>query len=261
MPAIFLAHGHPLWTLDQDRRRDLSGWAAALPRPDSVLMVSAHWEESPISLGATETVPLVYDFSGFPEELYRLRYPAPGAPQLANRVEGLLRDSGVAGPRQGGVRRDPRRGLDHGAYVPLEMMYPKADVPVLQLSLPNLEPEYLLAVGRALAPLRDEGVLIVGSGFLTHNLRMMDMRGTSATPGWAQEFDDWARQTLQTRDVDKLMTYHQTAPGVRLALPTHEHFAPVVVAMGASVDTAEAVTFPIVGWEAASLTRRSAQFG
>ena len=254
LPAIFLAHGHPLWTLDGDRRRELGAWARAMPRPESVLVISAHWQTAPIALGATRTVPLVYDFSGFPPELYRQQYPAPGAPDLARRVEGLL------GARRS-VTRLPGRGLDHGAYVPLMLMYPGADVPVLQLSLPSLEPADLLAVGQLLAPLRDEGVLIMGSGFLTHNLGMMDMDPAAATPAWAREFDAWAAEVLGKRDVDALLDYRRRAPGVDLALPTHEHFAPVVVAIGASIDRQEAASFPITGWEAGSLTRRSLQLG
>ncbi|HEY0705583.1 MAG TPA: class III extradiol ring-cleavage dioxygenase [Polyangia bacterium] len=255
MPAIFLAHGYPLWSLDKARIADLNGWAKALPRPRSVLVISAHWEARPISLGATETVPLIYDFSGFPEELYRFQYPAPGAPALASRVEQLLTGAGLA------FQRAPKRGLDHGAYVPLQMMYPEADVPILQMSLPTLEPTQLLAVGRALAPLREEGVLIVGSGFLTHNLRRFDPRPDAVTPAWAQEFDAWTAEGLLRRDVDALMQYRKRAPGVDIALPTHEHFAPVVVALGSSIDRPETVSFPVTGWEAGSLTRRSVQFG
>jgi 4,5-DOPA dioxygenase extradiol len=255
MPVIFLAHGHPMWSLQPERIAELGAWGQALPRPRAILMVSAHWESAPTTLGATEKVPLVYDFYGFPEELYRIQYPAPGAPALAARVEGLLAAAGL--PSQ----RDPRRGLDHGAYVPLTMMYPAADVPVLQLSLPTMDPRPLFALGRALAPLRDEGALIIGSGFLTHNLRMFDRRPDAAPPAWAQEFDVWAADVLARRDVDALLAYREKAPGVRLALPTHEHFVPVVVALGASADSPDAVRFPITGWEGGAMTRRSVQLG
>ncbi|HEY0715623.1 MAG TPA: class III extradiol ring-cleavage dioxygenase [Polyangia bacterium] len=254
-PAIFLAHGYPLWSFDKARIADLRGWAQSLPRPRAVLMISAHWEARPISLGAVETVPLVYDFYGFPEELYHFKYPAPGAPALARRVEALLTEAGQP------FLREPKRGLDHGAYVPMQMMYPEADVPILQISLPSLEPTELLAIGRALAPLRNEGVLIVGSGFLTHNLRRFDPRPDAVTPAWAREFDAWTAEGLVRRDVDSLMQYRKRAPGVEIALPTHEHFAPVLVALGSSIDRSEAVTFPVTGWEAGSLTRRSVQFG
>jgi 4,5-DOPA dioxygenase extradiol len=255
MPAIFVAHGYPLWTYDKPRIAELHALARSLPRPRAVLMISAHWESRPITLGATTPVPLVYDFSGFPEELYHVKYPAPGAPALATRVEALLAAAGLAS------QRDPARGLDHGAYLPMQMMYPAADVPVLQLSLPSMEPQALLAVGRALAPLRAEGILIVGSGFLTHNLRRFDPRPNAPTPTWASEFDAWAAEKLDGRDVDGLMKYRTDAPGVDIALPTHEHFVPVIVALGSSVDGAEKVSFPITGWEAGSLTRRAVQFG
>jgi 4,5-DOPA dioxygenase extradiol len=255
MPTVFVAHGYPMWTYDRARIDELAGLAQSLPRPKSVLMVSAHWEARPVTLGATTTVPLVYDFSGFPEELYRVQYPAPGAPALADRVEGLLAGAGIASARE------PQRGLDHGAYLPMQFMYPDADVPVLQMSLPTLDASTLLAVGRALSPLRDEGVLIVGSGFLTHNLRRFDPRPDAPTPAWASEFDAWAAETLRKRDADALVQYRQRAPGVQIALPTHEHFVPVIVALGASLDHAEAVSFPITGWEAGSLTRRAVQMG
>ncbi len=255
MPVIFMAHGQPMWSLDGARIADFRGWAANLPRPRSVLVVSAHWEAAPVAIGATTTVPLIYDFSGFPPELYRNQYPAPGAPDLANEVERRLAIASIPTVRQ------PSRGLDHGAYVPLQMMYPAADVPILQISLPTMQPGPLLAIGRALAPLRDDGVLIVGSGFLTHNLRRFDPRPGAPTPAWAAEFDAWAAEAISKRDVDTLLQYRERAPGVSLALPTHEHFVPVLVAMGASIDVADAVTFPILGWEAGSLTRRSVQFG
>ena len=225
-----------------------------MPRPKSVLMLSAHWEQRPVTLGATRTVHLVYDFYGFPEEYYRVTYPAPGAPALAARVRELL---GTTQP----AADAPERGLDHGAYVPLVAMYPGADVPVLQVSLPTLDPAALLATGRALAPLRREGVLIVGSGFLTHNLRALDPRPDAGTPSWAAEFDAWAAGVLARKDVDALLDYRSRAPGVRQALPTQEHFVPVIVATGAAVDEKSDVKFPITGFDSGSLTRRSVQFG
>jgi 4,5-DOPA dioxygenase extradiol len=252
MPAIFLAHGSPFLLDDAEWVEQLRRWAADLPRPASVLMLSAHWEQRPVTLGATRTVPLVYDFYGFPEQYYRVRYPAPGAPELAARVRALL---GASQPVA-----ESERGLDHGAYVPLVAMYPEADVPVLQVSLPTLEPDALFALGRALAPLRREGVLVIGSGFLTHNLMAMDMAPGAVTPGWASEFDAWAADVLARRDVDQLLDYRRRAPGVRQALPTHEHFVPVVAAAGVA-DGADRVTFPITGYNFGSLTKRSVQFG
>ena len=215
-------------------------------------MLSAHWEQKPIALGATRTVPLVYDFYGFPPKYYQVRYPAPGAPGLARRVRALLAGQPVADA--------PDRGLDHGAYVPLVCMYPNADVPVLQVSLPTLEPTELFALGRALAPLRREGVLLIGSGFLTHNLRAMDFRPDAAAPAWAVEFDAWAADVLGRRDVDALLDYRGRAPGVQQARPTHEHFVPVIAAVGAAIDDASTrPSFPITGFRYGSATRRSVQ--
>src|SRR4051794_23134151 len=197
MPSLFLAHGSPILLTDRAWMSELNLWASKLPRPKAILMLSAHWLDRPVTLGATTPVPLVYDFSGFPAEFYRTEYPAPGAPALAARVRELL------GPGQ--TVDEPKRGLDHGAYVPLVAMYPTADVPVLQASLPSLEPPELLKLGKALAPLRDEGVLIVGSGFLTHNLRRMSFDPNAPTPQWAAEFDAWTADALARRDVDALM--------------------------------------------------------
>jgi 4,5-DOPA dioxygenase extradiol len=253
MPAIFIAHGSPLLLDDAGWVAELNRWARTMPRPRSILMLSAHWEERPVTLSATRTVPLVYDFYGFPAKYYDVRYPAPGAPELAGRVRELL---GKTRP----VGQDPERGLDHGAYVPLVAMYPQADVPVLQVSLPTLDPPTLFEMGRALAPLRREGVLIAGSGFLTHNMRAFDPRPEPPTPSWAGEFDAWAAEALARRDAGELLDYENRAPGVSLALPTREHFVPVVVALGASVGEAEAVRFPITGFAYGSFARRSVEF-
>jgi 4,5-DOPA dioxygenase extradiol len=251
MPAIFLAHGSPYLLDDTKWVGELAKWASAMPRPKAILMISAHWERKPVTLGATTTVPLVYDFYGFPEKYYDVKYAAPGAPELATDVRDLLRKNQIA-------HELSDRGLDHGAYVPLVAMYPKADVPVLQISLPTMDTPTLFALGRALAPLRTKEVLVVGSGFLTHNFRAMGRSGAEP-PAWSKEFDAWAADVLLRRDSDELIDYRYRAPGVREALPTHEHFVPVVVAMGAAADTPGAVTFPITGFTG-GLTRRSVQF-
>ena len=290
MPVIFLAHGAPYFKSDDGEMvgidvmfsaahtvtpggdgepnsakdtsplgltvlfSELHEWANGLPRPKSVLMLSAHWEARPLTIGATRTVPLVYDFYGFPEPFYHVEYAAPGAPELAQRIKELI---GTSQP----LADEPDRGLDHGAYVPMAAMYPDADVPVLQVSLPSMDAPTLFKLGRSLAPLREEGVLIVGSGFITHNMRAADPRPNAPTPSWASEFDAWSADVLTRRDADSLVTYRDRAPGVKYALPSHEHFVPVVVALGAAIDEPGITTFPIDGFVLGSFTKRSVEFG
>ncbi len=251
MPVLFVAHGNPMLPDLPARRQELAAWAERLPRPRAILMISAHWQAWPLTLGATRTLPLVYDFYGFPEHCYQVGYPAPGAPELAARLRQLL-----AG--QINLSERPDRGLDHGAYVPLLCMYPAADIPVLQLSLPSEDPATLLELGRLLAPLRDEGVLIIASGYLTHNLR--DWRGQAHTPDWARHFDGWVASRLQARDRISLCDYRRLAPGVEQALPTHEHFVPLFISLGAA-DPDEPLSFPIQGFEFGSFSHRSVQWG
>jgi 4,5-DOPA dioxygenase extradiol len=251
MPVLFLAHGAPPLLDDAGWIAEFAAWAKALPRPRAVVVVSAHWEERPLAIGATRPLPLIYDFYGFPERFYQLRYPAPGAPEVGHRIQELLAAARIA------CVEEPERGLDHGTYIPLMCMYPEADIPVLQISLPGQSPADLLAVGRALSPLRQEGVLLIGSGFLTHNLQACQLR---KTPAWAFDFDAWSADVLARRDIDALADYRQKAPGVREALPTHEHFVPVLVAAGAAAESP--VRFPITGfWFGGAMTRRSVQFG
>jgi 4,5-DOPA dioxygenase extradiol len=250
MPAIYLGHGapplvdDPLWVVQ------LQAWARALPKPTAILVASAHWENAPLAIGATtDAAPLTYDFYGFPERYYHASYPSPGAPELADHVRSL-----VAGREQ--VTAAPDRGLDHGAYVPLTVMYPEADIPVLQISMPSLQPQRLLAVGAALRPLQDEGVLIIGSGFLTHGLPFLrDFRYNATPPSWSSEFDHWAAAALDAGDVDTLASF-RGAPAVRYAHPTTEHYAPLFVALGAADSVAPVTT--IAGYWM-GLAKRSVQ--
>ncbi len=252
VPVLYMAHGAPMLLDDAGWVGELGAWAQALPKPRAILMVSAHWEQKPVALGATTPQPLIYDFYGFPAKFYQLQYPSPGAPDLAARVRGLLDAAKIA------WIDEPLRGQDHGSYVPLLCMYPDADIPVLQISLPTMEPGPLYELGRALAPLAREDVLIVGSGFLTHNMRSLSMR---STPAWARDFDAWCGDVLARRDIGALLDYRKLGPGVHDALPTHEHFVPVIVAAGAADDSAK-ISFPITGfWFGGSFTRRSVQFG
>jgi 4,5-DOPA dioxygenase extradiol len=251
MPALFLSHGAPPLVDDPAWVGQLQELAAGLPRPKAILMASAHWESAPLMLGATETVPLVHDFGGFPRHYYEVQYRAPGAPELATRIERLMPD------------REPvtrtQRGLDHGAYVPLTVMYPGADIPVLQMSLPTLEPDRLLEIGRRLAPLREEGVLIVGSGFTTHGLPFLrDFRPEAAAPGWSREFDAWTAETLGRGAVDELADFRNRAPGMPYAHPTIEHFAPMFLTLGASANPEHRPEQPIEGFWM-GLSKRSFQ--
>ena len=232
---------------------ELGDWAAAMPRPKAILIVSAHWQTAPMALSSTHRVPLVYDFYGFPEYYYAMTYDSPGAPDLAAKVKGLM-------PATEPVIEREMRGLDHGAWVPLMAMYPAADIPVLQMSMPDLDPQHLFDVGRRLAPLRDEGVLIVGSGFMTHGLPFLeDFRPEAVPPAWSKEFDRWSAETLAKGDVDTLLDYKRRAPGVRFAHPTVDHFVPLFVALGASLDTKETPDTVIDGYFL-GLSKRSIQF-
>lgn len=253
MPALYLSHGAPPLADDPVWTRELAAWSDDLPRPTAILMVSAHWEEAPLALSATTTVPLFYDFWGFPEHYYQVTYEAPGAPELAESVRKLLRAPGTP------VQDVPDRGLDHGAYVPLVEMYPEADIPVLQVSMPTLDPARLMETGRRLAPLRDEGVLIIGSGFFTHNLAALRQGGI---PSWSAEFDDWGRRALEGGDVDGLLDFARKSPAGRLAHPRTEHFAPLFVTMGAADAAGELDTRrSVIDGFWMGLAKRSVQFG
>lgn len=252
MPAIYLGHGAPPLLDDQLWTAQLSEWAAKLPRPNGILIVSAHWEAAPVMLSASgAATPLVYDFGGFDPKYYRMTYPTPDAAALARRVAATLPDSEP-------VHEHPSRGLDHGAWVPLKVMYPDADIPVLQLSLPTLRPDRLLELGRRLRPLRESGVLIIGSGFLTHGLPFLrDFRADAPPPSWSAEFDAWAAEALARGAVDTLADY-RTAPGMPYAHPTVEHLAPLFVTLGAATDPSEPADTAIDGFFL-GLAKRSVQ--
>jgi 4,5-DOPA dioxygenase extradiol len=244
LPALYLGHGAPTLLDDPTWVAELGGWAKELPRPREILIVSAHWESAPVTVGATTPVPLTYDFYGFPERYYRIRYDSPGTPDLANKVAALMPDGEP-------VYQDPLRGLDHGAFVPLMIMFPEADIPVLQMSMPDLDPEHLFKLGRRLAPLRDEGVLIVGSGFMTHGLPFIHdymFTGKEGAPQWSMDFDRWATEALERRDLDALFDFRNRAPGMPYAHPTVEHFAPLFVAIGAASVPDETPEFTIDGY-------------
>ena len=226
MPVIFAAHGAPILLDDAVWMGELASWAKAMPKPKSILMVSAHWEERPTTLGATRTVPLVYDFSGFPERYYQTKYRLPARPSSPRASASSCARGTSPSPTTRSAGSITARTCRSWP------MYPGADVPVLQISMPGLDPQELFDLGQALAPLRDEGVLVFGSGFLTHNMRYAFRPGI---PEWAREFDGWAADALSRFDVDALLDFQARAPAAQMALPTWEHYAPVLVAAGAAV--------------------------
>lgn len=250
-PALYLSHGAPPLLEDPLWSSQLVAWGGELVRPTAILIVSAHWESAPLSLGSTSgQTPLIYDFGGFAPKYYNLQYSAPGAPELATRIKGLLSEA---------VADQPSRGLDHGAYVPLLKMFPDADIPVLQMSIPTQDPAKLFKIGQQLAPLRQEGVLIIGSGFMTHGLPFLKDFSIDATPpGWSVEFDLWAKEALDRGAIDELMNYKALAPGMPYAHPTVEHFAPIFITLGTAAQPELAPDTTIEGYWM-GLSKRSFQ--
>jgi 4,5-DOPA dioxygenase extradiol len=232
--SVFVSHGSPMHALEPGAAGEAwQALAQRLPRPKAILISSAHWETNLPMLTGSEKPETVHDFYNFPEPLYRLRYPAPGAPDVAKRAQALLKQAGFTA----GI--DGCRGLAHGAWSPLLYMYPDADIPVVQISVqPALGPRHHVELGRAVRPLMDENVLIIGSGHMTHNLRDW-ARGAGQPAPYAREFQQWVRQALEARDVDALVDYRSRSPhGVR-AHPTDEHFLPLFFALGAAGEAAK----------------------
>ncbi|MGP5688699.1 dioxygenase family protein [Glutamicibacter ardleyensis] len=230
-PVLFLSHGAPPLADDARWTSELAGWSETISKPKDILMISAHWENAPVTLSATsQKNELVYDFWGFPQKYYDVRYDAPMAPDLALEVERLTATHGHH------VERDESRGLDHGAYVPLKEMFPDADVPVVQMSMPTLDPAGLFELGKSLAPLRERGTLIVGSGFTTHNLRWFNPAGGAdvTPPSASSEFDHWAEEAMARGDVDSILDFMHKAPAAREAHLRSEHWAPLYVSLGAA---------------------------
>jgi 4,5-DOPA dioxygenase extradiol len=231
LPSLFLSHGAPTLPLtDTPARAFLQQLGGELPHPNAILVVSAHWETAVPTVNAVERNDTIHDFGGFPRALYELQYPAAGSPSIAARVSDLLRAAGID------CKTDGRRGLDHGAWVPLLLMYPQADIPVVQLSIqPHLGTQHHLAMGRALAPLREEGVLIIGSGSMTHDLSEFRGHGPNdPAPDWVNSFANWTHQSLMTGATDDLLNYRDLAPFAAKNHPTEEHFLPLYSALGAA---------------------------
>ncbi len=229
VPTLFLSHGSPMTAIEPGPTHDfLKGVGALVGRPKAILCVSAHWETDRPALTGAARPELIYDFHGFPKALYAVRYPVPGSPELADRVAALLAAEGIA------CAVDPVRGLDHGAWDPLVLAYPRADIPVVQLSIqPERTTAHHLAVGGALRPLRDEGILVIGSGNATHNLRAW--RGADAAPpDWVTAFSRWLDDKVMTGDAGALCRYRAEAPFAAENHPTEDHYLPLLAAVGAA---------------------------
>ena len=232
LPALFVSHGAPTLPFDDVPARDfLRGLGRALGRPRAILMASAHWDSDVPTVNSMPTNATIHDFHGFPPALYDLRYAAPGDANLAATVTEKLAAAGMP------AQIDTARGLDHGAWVPLSLMYPDADIPVVQLSVRGRgDAAHHLAMGRALADLRQDDVLVMGSGGFVHNLRRIAAPG-SPEPDWSKEFSGWMHDRLMARDESALTDYRNRAPHAALAQPSEEHFMPLFVAYGAGGDT------------------------
>lgn len=225
LPALFVSHGAPTFALEPRQLGPaLRELAQSLPQPRAVLVLSPHWITQGLAVSAAEQPATIHDFGGFPRALYQLHYPAPGAPWLAQAVREVVGQA---------VQVLPQQGLDHGAWVPLMHLYPAAEVPVAQISLPvSATPASLFALGQALAPLRDQGVLILATGSLTHNLYHFNPASEAVLP-YAQAFVDWVADALARGDLDALLDYRRQAPGAAEAHPTEDHFLPLFFALGA----------------------------
>jgi 4,5-DOPA dioxygenase extradiol len=243
MPSVFVGVGSPRQMWDAQWCAELKQWADSMRRPKAIVLFSAHWLHYPMTLGATKPAPLVYDYYNFPPHFYEVQYPAPNAPDLALRLRELLGEHLQI--------EESDRGLDHGAFVGLMGMFPDAGVPVLEVSIPTFDPESLFAIGHLLSPLRDEGVMIMGAGLLTHSAQSAEAN---------RQFDAWVVDTLQSGDIQSLLRYQEVAPGVHEALPTVEHFVPLLVAYGAAYAGGGEVVTGVGGFSQGGGSRRSLQF-
>ncbi|GID32818.1 dioxygenase family protein [Paractinoplanes brasiliensis] len=254
MPSLYVSHGGGPMPFESPQWLDpLRTWARSLPKPKAILVVSAHWESAPLSVSAARPAELVYDFGGFNPMYYTFRYDTPDAGELARQVTAMM-------PDREQVHGHHSRGLDHGAWVPLKIMYPLADVPVLQLSLPTEDPDELLALGARLRPLREQGVLVIGSGHMTHGLPFLtrEMFTENKVPGWSADFDAWAADALDRGDVAELARFRSAAPGMPFSHPTVEHFTPLFVTLGAATEPTAPVITKLEGYSV-GLSRRSFQ--
>jgi len=257
MPVGFVGHGAPTLGLEDNAiTQAWHRWAQTIPTPKAVLVLSAHWLSPKPLVGPLTPQPLIYDFYGFPDELYRVKYAPPVPEKAVEQTLDLLRSAGLD------PSPSPERGLDHGAWVPLMKMFPQADIPAIQVSLPTQVPlEKHLALGKALAPLRDEGVFILGSGNVTHNLRRVNFADREAEPEtWARDFDAWVVEKLGAFDLEELIRYLQ-APGGKISHPTDDHYVPLIAAAAAAGTYGKpAIRFPFEGFDYGTLSMRCVEF-
>jgi 4,5-DOPA dioxygenase extradiol len=231
LPSLFISHGSPQMMLDKSAAHDfLVNLPQVIGRPAAIVVMSAHWETRGLKVTAGPHPQTIHDFGGFDSVLYQMTYPAPGAPDLAVRIQGLFAEAGMV------CDLDAARGLDHGAWIPLKIAFPEASIPVLQVSVPRgASPEDMMEIGRVLAVLRHENILIMGSGSLTHNLYEFRGQGLTRPPEeWVSQFADWMHEKLENRDIDQLIRYRAVAPFAKENHPTEEHLLPLYAAMGAA---------------------------
>lgn len=253
MPALFIGHGNPMNAIEETVYS--AAWrdaAAAIPRPKAILCISAHWETDGTFVTAMPQPRTIHDFYGFPDELFQVQYPAPGSPELAERVRGMVKANKV--------ELDNTWGLDHGAWSVLRRMYPAADIPTVQLSLDRTKsPRFHYDLGRELAELRHEGALIVGSGNIVHNLRMLQWQAREPYP-WATEFDRTAAELITSGNHDRLVDYPALGEAARLSVPTNEHYLPLLYILRLQ-QPGEPVSFFAEGIPLGSISMRSVKIG
>jgi 4,5-DOPA dioxygenase extradiol len=252
-PAVFISHGSPMVAIERGPFQDALAAFGRRVDPNAIVAISAHWGSSTsISISAADRYETIHDFGGFPPALYQLTYSPPGSPELAHRIAGLLKSDGWK------TEVTTTRGLDHGVWIPLRLMYPEAGIPVVQLSGPlDLTPQQLCDLGKTLKPLRAENIMILGSGGIVHNLRLF--RGgpvDQPVEPWVKEFDDWFEAKLKAHKIDDLIRYQELAPHAALAVPTFEHFAPVFIVLGATSDS-EKIESIFEGFQHGALSMRS----
>ncbi|MHB8071063.1 MAG: 4,5-DOPA-extradiol-dioxygenase [Candidatus Cryosericum sp.] len=255
MPALFLAHGSPMNIIEHNAFTEaLAAIQRSVPAPKGIVVLSAHWEAYDTRVTSAEHPRTIYDFGGFPRELYRITYPCPGSPRLAQQIQEMLDLPPEA--------RDRERGLDHGAWSVLHHMYPTASIPVVQVSLDvSLTGAQRMEMGRRLLPLRDQGILVIGSGNVVHNLRLIDFEDEAARPyPWAEAFDSWVASCLASGRLDDLAKYETMAPSAELAVPTNEHYIPLLYIAGLRQPD-EPIRTVFEGFQNASLSMRCIRVG